>query len=167
VNYFFPEFLVLIIVTSYHAFAIIHMKVVVVVIVALVIPFAISTNIDYNEYIYIYIYIIITFENVTGQWSANGVKRHTAVSLHGIRCASICCQKLYFNINICLIKLEILICPDSCLPRVRGRLRSVSPSPILLIGLHSTGCKCKLTQLKDLLVGSAVFVATFCFYPFP
>jgi hypothetical protein len=39
---------------------------------------------------------------------------------------------------------------DLCLPHVSGRLQSVSPPPLcLLIGLHSTGCKCKLINFNQ------------------
>jgi hypothetical protein len=59
---------------------------------------------------------------------------------------NIYCVK-FITCNIKLINLKDLFASDLSLPHVRGRLRSVSPSPSLLIDLHSTGCKCKF--MKD------------------
>jgi hypothetical protein len=68
-----------------------------------------------------------------------------------------------------MIKFETFICPDLCLTHVRGRLRSASPSPFLLTGLHSIGCKCKLINFNQydlrLYTGSAFLVAMYCFVP--
>jgi hypothetical protein len=48
-----------------------------------------------------------------------------------------------FITSYCIIKSEIFICPDLCLPHICGRLRSVTPSPISTC-LHSIGYKRKL-----------------------
>jgi hypothetical protein len=55
----------------------------------------------------------------------------------------------------------MFIGPDLCLSHVRGRLHSVSPSPTLLIGLHSTGCN-KLILINTTEVFTFIKDPHFC-----